>query len=235
MLIDLLLNNSELDLMQKLIVAALYVIGIVISFSFHEWAHAHAALRNGDDTAKLAGRLTLNPAAHIDPFGFLMILIVGFGWAKPVPYNSRKFKNYRKGEFEVALAGIFTNLVIAFISAFLYEVMYVIVVKTGAEIPVFAFYFVELLGIMNVGLAVFNLIPVFPLDGSHLFDLIFGRKFPKAVMWMHKYGVFILYGIFGLSFLMSRFLGFSPIGIVANFIYGLFRSLFALLGSLIIG
>lgn len=233
MLIDLLLNSGGMDMMTMVVIGLLYIIGIVISFSFHEWAHAHAAYRNGDDTARNLGRMTLNPIAHIDPIGFLMIIVVGFGWAKPVPYNPRNLKNYRKGEFQVALAGIFTNLVIAFISAFILEVMNVIMRKTGAEIPVYLILFFQLLGILNVSLAVFNFIPVYPLDGSHIFDLIFGRKFPKAVMWMHKNGRYILYGIFGLSFLLSRFTNFSLIGTASNFIFGLFRTLFRLLGNLI--
>ncbi len=233
MLIDLLLNSSGLGIMQMVVIGALYLIAIVISFSFHEWAHAHAAYRNGDDTAKSIGRMTLNPAAHIDPLGFLMIVVVGFGWAKPVPYNSRKFRNFRKGEFQVALAGIVTNLVIAFAAAFVLEVLSVIARKTGAEIPVFVVLFFQMLGMLNVGLAVFNFIPVFPLDGSHIFDLIFGHKFPKAVIWMHKNGMIILIVIFGLSFLLSRFIGFSLIGGAAEFIFGLFQKLFALIGGLI--
>ena len=233
MLVDLLLNSGGLSVPQMIVIGAIYLIAIVVSFSFHEWAHAHAAYRNGDDTAKSMGRMTLNPAAHIDPLGFLLIVVVGFGWAKPVPYNSRKFKNFRKGEFQVALAGIFTNLVIAFASAFVLEVLSVISRKTGAEIPVYVRLLFEILGVLNASLAVFNFIPVFPLDGSHIFDLIFGRRFPKAVIWTHKNGFIILLVIFGLSFVLSRFIGFSLIGGAANFIFDGFRLLFGLLGGLI--
>ena len=93
---------------------------ILIGLTVHEWAHAYAAYRLGDPTARNLGRMTLNPLAHVDLFGFLMLLLVGFGWAKPVPVNPRNFKNYRRDDIIVSLAGIFTNVVIAFLFSFVY-------------------------------------------------------------------------------------------------------------------
>lgn len=222
---------GEGDIRTKLITLGILIIVMIISFSFHEWAHAHAAHRNGDDTAKNLGRMTLNPAAHIDPIGFLLLMFVGFGWAKPVPVNPRNYRHYRRAEFQVSLAGIFTNIVIALISAFLYVALWIVSARTQREITPFVFLFVELLGIINVSLAVFNFIPVFPLDGSHLFDLIFGRRFPRAVMWMHNNGRFILYGIFGLIFILGRVFGISPLGWVTEKIYTAFIDLFWLIGK----
>ena len=247
MLISILL--SEGDLSFKLIYVAMYLIAIVISFSFHEWAHAHAAFRNGDMTAFNLGRMTLNPIAHIDPIGFLMIVIVGFGWAKPVPYNSRNFNNFKRGEFQVSLAGIFMNLIIALFSALVLTVLALIDIHSygikpsyelilgfsgmayAGVVPYMVYLFFYILGILNVSLAVFNFIPVYPLDGSHIFDLIFGRRFPKAVLWTHNHGRIILYVIFGLAFVLSRF-GISIIGGAADFVFGLFQKLFALVGFL---
>lgn len=231
MLIDLIF--SEGDLTQKLIYAGLALIAIILSLTFHEWAHAHAAFRNGDPTARNLGRMTLNPIAHIDPIGFLMIIIVGFGWAKPVPVNPRNYKSYRKAEFQVSMAGIFTNLIISMISAFIYVALNVISYLTRTQIPVSIYTFLTILGYLNAGLAVFNFIPVYPLDGFHLFELIFGRKFPKAVLWMHNHGRIVLYIIFGISFILSRF-GITLVGTVSNFIFNCFYRFFLMIANLIL-
>ena len=88
---------------------------IVIAFTLHEWGHAYSAYRMGDPTARNLGRMTLNPLAHIDPIGFLMMVVVGFGWAKPVPVNPNNYRNYRAGELVVSLAGVTVNLILAII------------------------------------------------------------------------------------------------------------------------
>ncbi|MBO4384884.1 MAG: site-2 protease family protein [Clostridia bacterium] len=230
MLISILLGEGDLTF--KLIYVGMYLIAIILSFSFHEWAHAHAAYRNGDYTARNLGRMTLNPLAHIDPLGFLMILIVGFGWAKPVPVNPNNYRKYRKGEFQVSMAGIFTNIIISLISAFIYVAVYTAEILTGTEIPEMVYTFLTIMGYLNVALAVFNFLPVFPLDGFHLFELLFGRKFPKAVLWMHNHGRIVLYIFFGLSFIMSRF-GVSIVGSVAEFVFDGFIQLFWLVAKII--
>ena len=99
----------------------LYILpAILIGLTVHEWAHAYAAYRLGDPTAKNLGRMTLNPLAHIDPIGFAMLLLVGFGWAKPVPVSPRNFKHYRRDDIIVSLAGITMNILIAFVFSFVY-------------------------------------------------------------------------------------------------------------------
>ena len=109
------------------IIDALYSLpGILVGLSFHEWGHAYAAYKRGDPTARNLGRMTVNPLAHIDPLGFLSLLILGFGWAKPVPVSTRNFKSPRKDELIVSLAGITVNLILAeifiyLILKFLYE------------------------------------------------------------------------------------------------------------------
>lgn len=163
--------------------------GMLIGLTVHEWAHAFSAYKLGDPTARNMGRMTLNPFAHIDPFGLIFLLIAGFGWAKPVPVNPRNFKNFKRDDIIVSLAGIATNIITALVATIVF---------------VFAGYFgrlfsnVAYVGIMqgiisiNLSLAVFNLIPVSPLDGSHLFEILLIRKFPKAVFFLRKYGYYIL-------------------------------------------
>lgn len=232
MLVSILLGDG--DILSKVIYVALYLIAIIISFSFHEWAHAHAAYKMGDDTARLMGRMTLNPVAHIDPMGFIMILIVGFGWAKPVPVNPRNYRNYRWGEFRVSFAGIFTNLVIAFISAFIYVFLMVSEYKTGRQLPDTIFTFLMILGMLNCALAVFNLLPIFPLDGAHIFELIFGKLIgARAIAWIHSHGNLLLMILFGVSFLLSR-MGISIVGDVADWVFTRFCNLFLWIAGFIL-
>ncbi|MBO6061600.1 MAG: site-2 protease family protein [Clostridia bacterium] len=226
MLISILTGSG--DLVYKLTYLGLYLIAIVLSLSVHEWAHAFVAHLNGDDTAKIMGRMTLNPLAHIDPAGIVLLLLIGFGWAKPVPVNSRNYKKYRLGEFTVSFAGIFMNLVLAFISAFAFVAVTASAIRKGQEPNQYLVLFFNMMGIINCALAVFNLIPVYPLDGSHIFELIFGKLIGyKALSWLHRNGRFLLYGIFILSYLLYRTTGVSPVSSVANGIFGAFVDLFA--------
>ena len=226
MLIQTLLGEG--DLRTKLIYAGMYLIAIVLSLSAHEWAHAFVAHLNGDNTARNMGRMTLNPLAHIDPAGLLMLLIVGFGWAKPVPVNSRNYRNYRLGEATVSLAGIFMNLLLAFVSAGL-AVLFAVLARTRGELPnQYLQLFLDIMGIMNCALAIFNLLPLYPLDGSHIFDLLLGKLIgPQAVMWLHRNGRFLLYGFLILSVVLSRVSSFSLVGTAASWLYSVFWNLFA--------
>lgn len=234
MLVSILLGEG--DLLSKIIYLLIYVIAIVISFSFHEWAHAHAAHKMGDDTARNMGRMTLNPIAHIDPAGFLMILLVGFGWAKPVPVNPRNYRNYRWGEFRVSFAGIFTNLIIALVSGLLYVALLTCEYMTGTMLPDLLFTFLYILGLLNCALAIFNLLPIYPLDGAHIFELLFGKLIGvKALNWIHSHGNILLIALFGISFVLSRFFGVSLVSDVAGWLFGKILLLFSRLASLIPG
>ncbi|MFA7300771.1 MAG: site-2 protease family protein [Candidatus Shapirobacteria bacterium] len=156
-------------------------IGLLIAVTIHEFSHAFAADRLGDPTPAAAGRLTLNPLAHLDPLGTLMIFIVHFGWGKPVPIDPYNFRNPRRDEIIVSLAGPASNLILGSIIGGIYSV-------TGYTNEI-----LYTLAIINFSLAIFNLIPVPPLDGSKIFLNLMSVE--KAYEWQKafdRYGFFIV-------------------------------------------
>jgi Zn-dependent proteases len=135
-----------------------YIPALVIAFTVHEFAHAYVSFKLGDTGVKDDKRLSLNPINHIDPMGLLLLFIVGFGWAKPVVVNPSAYKNPVKGNMLVALAGPMSNFVLAFLAI----IFHIIFIDTSL---VMFFYY---LWVINIGLGIFNLIPIPPLDGSHI-------------------------------------------------------------------
>ncbi|QEK10916.1 site-2 protease family protein [Crassaminicella thermophila] len=152
----------------------LLIPGIMIGFSFHEYAHAQVAVWLGDDTPKLEGRLSLSPHVHIDPFGFLFILWAGFGWAKPVMINENNFKNPRRDDILVSLAGPVMNLIIALFFLILMKICYNLPIPNNLYTTIMDVF--DYTVWINVVLFVFNLLPIPPLDGSHIFFGILGLK-----------------------------------------------------------
>lgn len=175
----------------------------------HEYAHAWMAVRLGDDTPRLAGRLTLRPMAHIDPIGAIMILLVGFGYAKPVQVNMHNLKNGRKSFALVALAGPVSNLIMALIFFFCKAVVDTVAVNVGIPEAVYIAlaYFFYYAASINVSLAVFNLLPIPPLDGSRIANLLLPPKYYYTIM---KYERYIMIGMFVLLWtgILSRPLSF---------------------------
>lgn len=139
------------------------ILVFIMALAIHECAHAYAGFLLGDMTAKRAGRLTLNPLAHIDPLGFVALLAIGFGWAKPVPYNPYNLRNQRWGPLIVALAGPFSNLIMGILGAMFFSLF---LSRLGSENLLV--FFLARFSFLNFGLMLFNLIPVPPLDGAQV-------------------------------------------------------------------
>ncbi|MFL3044871.1 MAG: site-2 protease family protein [Candidatus Neomarinimicrobiota bacterium] len=171
---------------------------LLFALVFHEFSHAWVANKLGDPTARYAGRLTLNPMAHLDPIGGLMILFVGFGWAKPVPVDIRYLSNPRVDMMKIAFAGPASNLLLAFIGG--------TVLRSGfvdGTMAMMIMFFTQI----NIMLAVFNMIPIAPLDGSQIFSGLLIRTNPELVRNLQIYGPQILMG----AILIGYFTPISPI------------------------
>jgi Zn-dependent protease len=197
----------------------LIAIFLLVAFPVHEFAHAYVAYLQGDATAKLFGRLTLNPAAHFDPVGGVMtiitILIGGFlfGWAKPTPVNPANLHDRRNGEVYVALAGPLSNLAMAVAGALVIRIL----IAGEVALPTIAYQGLYLFVVFNVALAIFNLIPVPPLDGSAiLFRFLSPRQVWEIRPFLSQYGLFI---VIGGVLLLSRPLSALIFG-VADFMVG---------------
>ena len=179
-------------------------LAVLIVLPCHEFAHAFAAVKNGDETPKYAGRYTLNPFAHFDPLGLVMLILLRFGWAKPVPVNPDNFRNYKKGCIWVSIAGVLANIALAII----FCPVYLLVAKKGillinaqwAEyINALIYYFFYSLFYMNIGLFVFNLLPIYPLDGFRLYDALTTRH-GKFYYFLRQNSFYIMIAILLLGY-----------------------------------
>ncbi len=180
-------------------VFTIILIVIVISLSFHEFGHAWTAKKFGDDTAQRMGRLTLNPVAHIDLFGLLMVATIGFGYAKPVPTNPRNF-NSSQASLWISAAGPGMNLLLAFICINLqvaaYEFQLDYLTTAGPQL------FLQYMTFINLILMLFNLLPIGPLDGHYILPYFLSKNNAyRYSQWNAKYGTNVLFGLIILSFL----------------------------------
>jgi Zn-dependent protease len=162
------------------------VITLLLAFTFHEWAHAYVAYKFGDDTAKKQGRLTLNPLQHIDPFGTIMILIAGFGWARPVPVNRYQFKRPRLAGVLVSIAGPLSNLLLSVIGL----IIYIAILHAGKD-PANFLRFLVLFINLNMVLFIFNLLPFPPLDGYRILEDLAPNDVRAKMTQYEQYGVLI--------------------------------------------
>lgn len=187
------------------------LIALAFCITVHETAHAWVAFKLGDPTAKMEGRVSLNPLRHLDLLGTLMIFIAHFGWGKPVPYNEHNLKHPRRDAALISMAGPFTNLLSAFAIAFL--------MKYIPQMPAFIFETLRAIFNLSIILFLFNLIPIAPLDGSKLLGLVILRSRDN---WYHRYlsqgPMFLIVLIIG-DRLLAETIGFSPLGLALQYGY----------------
>ena len=200
----LLRSGDTVEIIISFLAVILASLGAII---LHENAHGIVALWCGDETAKLQGRISLNPAKHFDIFGFIMFIVIGFGWARPVPVNPNNYKHRKLDSVLVALAGVFTNVVLAFICCGLLAAFFAIL-KDVNEVNTsmyYFLYFVEYLffygAVINLTLLAFNILPIYPLDGFRVIEALAPNS--VYVTFMRKYGTYILLGLIILSYALS--------------------------------
>lgn len=195
------------------------LVAIVLSIMLHEVAHGLVALWNGDDTAKRAGRLNLNPVSHFDPVGFLMLIFLRFGYAKPVPVNPYNFKNRKVGMFTVSVAGVTLNLILAF---FCYPLF--VVCSEINYLSTFLLYIV----VVNLNLAAFNLLPLYPLDGYRILNCFISET-NKFMSFLKNYSRYILIFLLALGIIRDVLdlpLWFDPLSWLLNKIMEFFLNAF---------
>lgn len=219
MIFDLLSGGIQYVLIRLVLIIPI----ILFSLTFHEYAHGWVANKLGDPTAKNLGRLTLNPIRHLDPIGTIMMLVVGVGYAKPVPVNSRYFKNPKRGMAITALAGPAANLILSVIGAVLKAVF----IRFLAPLMPYAFAwavdaFLYYFAYLNAYLAIFNLMPIPPFDGSRIAYVIL----PDRIYWgVMKYERIIMIVTMVILFTLARF-GLNPFsGFASGFVDGIYSLL----------
>jgi Zn-dependent protease len=186
--------------------------GIIFGLTIHEFSHAWIAKLCGDHTSSDQGRVTMNPLKHIDPIGFIMLLVAGFGWAKPVQFNEQNLRNPKTDVLKIAVAGPLSNAILAILLSMIFAVLLRInpdiYYSVATEVFIYAIY-------INWGLFIFNLIPLPPLDGSHLVFHYF-KKYPAVYEGLFKYGSFLLFGLI-LATIITK-INFLPIWPVIEFL-----------------
>ena len=197
---------------------------ILLALTFHEYAHAYVANRLGDDTAKQSGRLTLNPLRHLDPLGTIMIFLVHFGWAKPVPVNPYLLKNPKKDMLWISAAGPLSNMVLALASGILLRILMASGETPGQTSFLGLLIYVVFMSLqINLALAIFNILPIAPLDGSKILAGLLPDRFGKMFYFMERYGPFILLGLI----IFGRATGVSILGGIIWPFVKFFSSIFA--------
>lgn len=245
MLISIITEGIATGDWRNLIIQLLLMFPVVLfALSAHEAAHGLAAYIMGDRTAYNLGRVTLNPAKHLDPMGTLIMLVFGFGWAKPVPINARNFRKPKWGMALTAIAGPLSNMLFGAIGAIAAGLIYYlagfIIPAYAPQIADFAYYealcsvvkdLATYFSLINFIYAFFNLIPLPPFDGSRFFFIFLPTRWYFGIM---KYERYIMFGILILLTLSSRFLGFSPFSFLAERVFVLIANGTAIISDLLL-
>lgn len=174
-------------------------VAFIFALSLHEYAHARVALLFGDHTAETAGRVTLNPLKHLDPLGFLLIFLAGFGWAKPVPFNEHNFRRKILGTLCVALAGPSTNIILAIASLFAFKLLLIAGFASYVFMNFFTFF-----ARINIMLGLFNLLPLPPLDGAHIYRLLGQEFYEKLMIQLQSISFLLLIVLINIPSLMEQ-------------------------------
>lgn len=216
MILDILRGNGDGLSLLVTFFSRLFV--IFCTMPIHEYAHAFIATKLGDQTPRLSGRLTINPMAHISPLGAIMIFLCGFGYAKPVNVNPRNFKDPKKGMAITAIAGPVSNLIMGFVCIFIATLVSNIGNVTSTLIYVI-YYFFTFAGVVNVNLAVFNLLPIPPLDGSRILQLLIPAKYYYKFLQYERYVVLVVFVL-----IMTGVLS-TPLSYISTLIITLFSNI----------
>ncbi len=217
--------------MEYLVYLLVTLSALCVALPVHEWAHAYVAYKQGDPTAKTMGRMTLAPFAHFDVLGFLCLFFLGFGWAKPVPVDDRNFKNGKRSNLLVSLAGITANLVTGTIFIIISSALYHFVPDFGTSWGLYGYaleIFLDTVITYNFVLAFFNILPIYPLDGFRVVE-IYSKPNNSFVNFMKKYSTIILIVLILFTFFIDYYLsytaGYTIYGI--TWIFDKFWGLFA--------
>ena len=194
------------------------VVAVIFVFAPHEFAHAYVAYKCGDPTAKMRGRMTLNPVKHLDIYGFVLCILAGFGWAKPVPIDPYNFRNYRRGLFLTSIAGVVTNYIIAFLAypLFLAVTIYFPVTNGTYYIYDFLIRTFSSIYVFSLGVFIFNLLPLNPLDGFRVVESL-TREINPVRRFLKNYGMYILIVLVLESFLCDTIVTYTDLYIVHYF------------------
>lgn len=208
------------------LISYLYIVpAALLAIILHEFAHGLVSTWLGDPTPKATGRLTLNPVKHLDIVGLICLVFFHFGWAKPVLIDPSYYKNKKVEITLVSLAGPLMNFLLMLFSFIVLGIIYIIICKTNIEINLFLeilINFFSYFAILNIGLGVFNLIPIPPLDGSKIVGIVLPKDAYEEYMGYQKYGSFFMIGIMVVIYILSLYNVESPISSITMYIYKFF-------------
>ena len=192
--------------------------GIIIGLTVHEFSHAFVADKLGDGTARAQGRLTLNPFYHIDPIGMVFILFAGFGWAKPVQFDMRNLKSPKRDRILIALAGPLSNLILGIVFLFVIKLFFTFLYFLPETLYIILFRLLFYISVINLGLFIFNMLPIPPLDGSHVF--LSGLNLSSGVeRKITQYGTLALFAVIIIENIID--IDLLPIGTFTHWVVSL--------------